>query len=174
MQLKCVQGLSLVWTGWLALLYISLSVHEPNLISAQIYKSRNECLALTTLYEIKFLETVFEVYQSVEFETMSPVENCYFDLEEFVLRSVTVYENGTRLFCGIDEIDSKILALKLFHGFFRPHTNYTAVFRMRKLIKQAAEGLIFKVYRDIYAMKTWVIETYQVPISVQLISLFIT
>lgn len=153
MQIKCIQGLSLVWC-WLFLLYIFLPSREPNLAEAQIYTSRNECISESSVYDIQFTAVAFSIQQNIKFTTMSPVTSCYFYVEDFIFSSVILYEKGRRQLIGIDEIDDKTLVLKLVKGFFQPNTNYTVVFHMIKVIERAGEGLIFKVYRDLYSMKT--------------------
>lgn len=137
---------------WLVLLSI---LPAPPPTDAKIYTSRNECISHETIYEVKYLRETFEIENQITFTVMSPVRHCYFSAENFTITSAHMY-HGKRvpLKISLSEIESKRIAIRLLNGtMLQPKVNYVITFKAVKWIRAVSEGLIFKVYRDLYTMK---------------------
>lgn len=160
MNNSCSMKLRLLWcSSKLVLVFIALVLVNPprrgyNLISAQIYTSRNECVSYDTVYEIKYRADHFDIQQRINFYTISPVTNCYFYAENFLLRKVFLWQNESSLRISIDEIGNNVIAVKLLYGdWLLPNFNYSIDFTVQKKIEATGEGLVFKVYRNLQTMK---------------------
>lgn len=133
-----------------------LFMHHPpwQPVDSQIYSSRNECVSYETQYEIKYEKTSIAIRQKIHFNTLSPVLNCFFYAEDFNLSSVKMWRNWDQVKISLEEINTRALAIRMVDGsFLEPQYNYTVSFSATKAIKPTDQGLVFKIYRDMYTMK---------------------
>lgn len=122
--------------------------------ASQIYTSRNECISQETLYEIKYRTDSFEIAETIVFTVLTPVKNCYFFAEDFILMEVTMTRDQLPVKISVDEIGGKAIAVQLLDGtMLQPNQKFSVTFKAYKLIHAVDEGLVFKVYRDLWTMK---------------------
>lgn len=156
-----VLKLSFVCCCYWLLLLLLLPANPPRLTltSALIYTSRNECVSTATSYEVKYLADTFEIKEDIHFYTLSPVQNCYFYALNFTLTGVRMsYREGKALQISVQEFDKRVIAIQPLDGsYLQPKQSYKIEFWARKSIRAVDEGLVFKVYRDLYTMKMCVL-----------------
>lgn len=135
---------------WLLL----LPSHPPPTSASLIYASRNECVSHDTHFEIKFGKKTFEIRESISFTVLSPVMNCYFFAEDFILYKVEMTRGEVQVQISVHELGNSNIAVQLLDGaFLQPKYNYKVYFMASKQITAVEEGLVIKTYRNLTTMK---------------------
>lgn len=151
--MKLLLKLSCVFCCYWLLLLLPINPPSPGAF-AQIYQSRNECVSNQTIYEIHYAAREFVVRQEIIFHVLSPVKNCYFYAENFTVFQIQFYDGFDRAKASLEGIGRRSIAISMISGaFFHPDHNYTLKLSARKPILPVSEGLVFKVYRDMWTMK---------------------